>query len=57
MIEISERYIAEEKIDAVILGCTEIPLMIGEGDLSVPIVNATEIHIGAIAAYMMKDFA
>lgn len=57
MIEITERYIAAEKIDAVILGCTEIPLMIKEGDLSVPSVNTTEIHIAAIAAYMTKDFA
>ena len=56
MIGIAERYIAEGKIDAVILGCTEIPLMIKENDLSIPIVNATEIHIDAIAAYMMKDF-
>jgi len=55
MIGIAERYIAEEKTDAVILGCTEIPLMIQEHDLSVPIVNTTEIHIAAIAAYMMKD--
>ena len=56
MIEITERYIAAEKIDAVILGCTEIPLMIKEGDLSVPSVNTTEIHIAAIAAYMTKGF-
>lgn len=57
MIEIAERYIAAEKIDAVILGCTEIPMMINEHDLSVPVINTTDIHIDAIAAYMMKDFA
>ena len=49
MIEISERYIRESSADAVILGCTEIPLMIKENDMSVPVINTTQIHINAIA--------
>ena len=42
------RLIAEQNADALILGCTELPLMIKEGDLDIMIINATEIHIEAI---------
>lgn len=54
MISISESYIKEFKADAVILGCTEIPLMIKEGDMSVPVINTTQIHIDAIADLMIN---
>jgi aspartate racemase len=43
-------YIAKEHIDSVILGCTELPLMIQEGDLSVPILNTSQIHVEKIMA-------
>ena len=45
MIDIAERYIISEKVDAVLLGCTEIPLMIKDNDLSTPVINSTEVHI------------
>lgn len=45
MIELAEKYIAEEKADAMLLGCTEIPLAIKPGNVSVPTLNSTEIHI------------
>ena len=48
MIALAEKYIADAKADAVLLGCTEIPLAIKEGDLSVPTLNTTEIHINEI---------
>lgn len=48
MIELAEKYIAGEKADAMLLGCTEIPLAIKPGDVSVPTLNSTEIHIKAI---------
>lgn len=38
-------------IDSVILGCTELPLIIKKSDLSVPILNTTEIHIESIVRY------
>ncbi len=34
----------EEGAQGVILGCTEIPLLIKEQDVSVPTFNTTEIH-------------
>lgn len=56
MISLAEQYISKYKINAVILGCTEIPLMIKENDLSVPVINTTQIHINAIADLMINNF-
>jgi aspartate racemase len=33
--------------EGIILGCTEIPLLIGEGDVGLPLFNTTEIHANA----------
>ena len=40
--------IVEVNADAMLLGCTEIPLAIKPGDVSVPTLNSTEIHIKEI---------
>lgn len=48
MLEIVGRYVREKGADAVLLGCTELPLMIKEGDLDVPLLNTTQIHLNAI---------
>ena len=34
--------------DGVILGCTELPLVVAEGDLPVPVVDTARVHVGAI---------
>lgn len=48
MLAIAEEYIARQHADALVLGCTEIPLMIHDGDASVPCVNTTQVHIDAM---------
>lgn len=48
LIEIAEKYISEEKVDSMLLGCTELPLAIKPYDVSVPVLNTTEIHIKEI---------
>ena len=48
LVETAEKYISEEKVDSLLLGCTELPLAIKTGDVSVPILNTTEIHINEI---------
>lgn len=55
VIELTERHIAANAIDAVILGCTEIPLMIRPGDLSVPRVDTAEIQVQSIVEQMIRD--
>lgn len=54
MISIAEKYIRQYSADAVLLGCTEIPLMIKDGDLSVPVINTTKIHINAVSKEIMR---
>ncbi|MGN0611446.1 MAG: aspartate/glutamate racemase family protein [Ruminiclostridium sp.] len=48
MTALAEKYIDCANADALLLGCTEIPLMIKGGDVSVPIIDSTKIHIKAI---------
>ena len=48
MIQLAEKYIKEYDADALLLGCTEIPIMIQQEDISVPVINTTQIHIDAI---------
>ncbi len=48
MIQIAQSYIDKYQADAILLGCTEIALAIKEGDLSVPVLDTTAIHINAI---------
>jgi aspartate racemase len=46
LIAIADRLIAAGA-DAVILGCTELPLLLDEGDLSAPVLDTTRLHAGA----------
>ena len=52
MIEIVSRLVFEHCADAVVLGCTELPLMIKEGDVGTLILDTTQIHINSIVAFM-----
>lgn len=47
---ICAKHIEEDGIDSVILGCTELPLVISGGDLPIEVLDTTTIHIGAILA-------
>ncbi|MGN1116418.1 MAG: aspartate/glutamate racemase family protein, partial [Candidatus Ornithomonoglobus sp.] len=48
IMSLAERYIKIHNTDAVLLGCTELPLAIKNGDLSVPVLNTADIHINEI---------
>ena len=52
MLEIAGRLIAANDADGLILGCTELPLMIKDNDLDTLILNTTQIHIDAIVNSM-----
>lgn len=54
MISIAEKYIKLHGADSLLLGCTEIPLMIKPGDVSVPVINTTEIHIEKICDTLLE---
>jgi len=53
MLQIAEKYIKQYNADSILLGCTEIPLMIKPNDVSVPVINTTEIHIESICEMLM----
>ena len=56
IIALSEKYIAENKADALLSGCTELPLIIKEGDVSVPVLDSTDIHVAALFAEAADDW-
>lgn len=53
ILEIANRNLAAHKAEALVLGCTELPLIINGGDLDTLILDTTRIHIEAILGYML----
>jgi aspartate racemase len=54
VLAIANRMIEEKGADALVLGCTELPLIIKPGDLPVAVLDTTEIHISSIVDYLVK---
>jgi aspartate racemase len=52
-LEIIDRLISRGA-EGVILGCTEIPLLLNQNDISVPVFDTTLIHSQAAVAYMLS---
>ena len=40
--------VVHDAVDAVILGCTELPLVLADGDLPVPLLDTAAVHVEAI---------
>lgn len=53
-IEIVNNMIKENHIDGVILGCTEIEMLLKEKDLDIPIFDTTQSHIDSIVDYCLE---
>jgi aspartate racemase len=51
---IANKMIHQKGGEALVLGCTELPLIIQEGDLEVPLLDTTQIHINAILDYLLE---
>ncbi len=47
LVAVVARAVAEEGVDSAILGCTEFDLLVGRGDLPVPMFDTTDIHARA----------
>jgi aspartate racemase len=45
--------LAERGAQAVVLGCTEIPLLVRQGDVGLPLLNTTELHAQAALDYAL----
>ncbi|MEA4972452.1 putative racemase YgeA [bioreactor metagenome] len=44
LLRIVKRMINDSSIDGIILGCTELPLILTKGEYDIPFLNTTEIH-------------
>jgi len=51
LLAVIERMMAQENIDGVILGCTELPLILDKSALGIPFLNTTAIHVESILNY------
>jgi aspartate racemase len=52
LIGIIEKMVREQKIDSLILGCTELPLILTEETyVDIPVLNTTRIHVDSIVKY------
>ena len=46
--------LVERGAECIILGCTEIPMLISQSDFTIPIFDTTKIHSHAIVEYMVS---
>lgn len=53
-IGVINKMIQTEHIEGVILGCTEIEMLIKESDLDIPIFDTTQAHIDSIVEYSLE---
>lgn len=53
-VRIIDRLVREEGAEGIILGCTEIPLLIQQKDVRVPVFNTTAIHSEAAVKYSLE---
>ena len=52
-LEIAEGMMKAESIDSLILGCTELPLIMPENKYAIPFLNTTAIHCERIVSYCL----
>ena len=55
MLTIVKRMINEDTIEGVILGCTELPLILTKDEFGIPFLNTTKIHTDSIISYYLKE--
>jgi aspartate racemase len=55
LIIIINRMARDEAIGAAILGCTELPLILHDGDCAVPLLNTVQIHVQALVRFMTRQ--
>ena len=53
LIEISQGFVASSGADALVLGCTELPLAIKPGDIDTVILDTVQIHVEAIVRQIL----
>ena len=54
LLNIIKRMIDENLIEGIILGCTELPLILTKSEFDIPFLNTTKIHVESIVNYYLK---
>lgn len=52
IIKLVNKYIDNNQVDSVLLGCTELPLILKDGDIKKPLINTAMVHIDSIVNLM-----
>lgn len=55
LLSIVKQMVDEDSIDALILGCTELPLILDKDEYGIPFLNTTAIHIDSIVRYCVGE--
>ncbi|MFZ3579487.1 aspartate/glutamate racemase family protein [Virgibacillus sp. DJP39] len=53
-LKIINKLIEDERLDGVILGCTELPMILKDDDVSIPLLNTTDIHVNKMIEQLFK---
>jgi aspartate racemase len=53
LLAIIKRIIENHRIEAVILGCTELPLILTRNEFGIPFLNTTKIHAESIVRFCL----
>ncbi len=53
-LEIMNRMVHEQAVEGVVLGCTEIPMLIKQQHTYIPVFDTTEIHAAALVEYALQ---
>jgi aspartate racemase len=51
LLSVVKRMIDKDHIDSIILGCTELPLILDRDEYGIPFLNTTAIHVESIVKY------
>ena len=54
LLSIIKRIIEEDLIEGIILGCTELPLILTKNEFGIPFLNTTKIHVESIINYYLE---
>lgn len=54
-LKIADRMIRREKVQAIVLGCTELPLIFNGVDLLVPYIDVMQVHINTLIDLILAD--
>jgi len=55
MLKLVDQIAYDQRADSLLLGCTELPLMIKPGDVRVPVIDTTRVHIDSIVDHLINN--